>query len=237
VAIWSPDGQSLVFESRQDGVPALYRRAADGTGPAEHLFTLDGVEQITPHDWTPDGTALVVQVEALEANNDDIGLVSLEGPGSWEPLIHSEADEEHPSLSPDGGWIAYESDDTGEAEIYVQRFPDLGGRRLISIGGGYTPTWAPDGKELFYLRGGAPGTMMRVAVEREGTTLTAGQPEELFEWAFYMRRGPARLYDVGPDGRFLMVAEEDQTGSADSPYDLIVVQNWFEELKRRVPTD
>jgi hypothetical protein len=195
--------------------------------------------EITPHDWTPDGTALLVSVEM--DRNDGIGLVSLEAPGSWEPLIHSEADEDCPSLSPDGGWIAYESDDTGEAEIYVQRFPDLGGRRLISIGGGYTPTWSPDGKELFYLRpvsvGGAPGTMMRVAVEREGTTLTAGQPEELFEWAFYMRRGPARLYDVGPDGRFLMVAEEDQTGSADSPYDLIVVQNWFEELKRRVPTD
>ena len=238
VAIWSPDGQSLVFESHRDGAPALYRKAADGTGPAERLFSLEGASEIIPRDWTPDGTALLVTVEARE--NDDIGLVSLEAPSSWEPLIHSEADEDAPSLSPDGGWIAYESEDTGQTEVYVQRFPDLGGRRLISIGGGYHPTWSSDGTELFYQRPagvGPPVAMMRVAIEREGTTLTAGRPEELFEWSFYTRGGPGQPYDLGPDGRFLMVVRESQTESADSPYDLVVVQNWFEELKRLVPTE
>ena len=78
---------------------------------------------------------------------------------------------------------------------------------------------------------------MRVAIEREGARLTAGRPEELFEWSFYARPGPGRLYDLGPDGRFLMVAEDNQTGSAESPYDLVIVQNWLEELKRLVPTD
>jgi Tol biopolymer transport system component len=243
VAIWSPDGQSLVFESVRDGVPTLYRKAADGTGPVELLFSLDGAERVTPRDWTPDGTALVVEVEPLESTYEaDIGLVSLEGPGSWEPLIHSEADESHPSLSPDGGWIAYESSDSGQEEVYVQRFPDLGSRRLISIGGGYHPIWSSDGTELFYLRSvsspGPPGMMMRVAVEREGTSLTAGRPEELFEWTFYTGPGGQRpIYDVGGDGRFLMVAREDQTGSPDSPYDIVVVQNWTEELKRLVPAE
>ena len=111
---------------------------------------------------------------------------------------------------------------------------------MISIGGGYDPTWSSDGTELFYLRpigGGGPGTMMRVAIERDGTTLTAGRPEELFEWLFYNRPGQGTEYALGPDGRFLMVARNAQTGSADSPYDLVVVQNWFEELKRLVPTD
>jgi Tol biopolymer transport system component len=239
VPTWSPDGQSLVFTSFRDGAPALYRKAADGTGTAERLLSLDGVRGIYPNGWTPDGTALVVTVQGPDGDAD-IGLVSFEAPGSWAPLIHSEADEYSASLSPDGGWIAYVSEDTGNEEVYVQRFPDLGGRRLISIGGGYSPIWSWDGTALFYLRplaNGPPGTMMRVAIEREGTRLTVGRPEELFEWSFYNHTGAARLYDLGPDGRFFMIADEPQAGSAGSRYDLVVVQNWFEELKRLVPTD
>ena len=79
--------------------------------------------------------------------------------------------------------------------------------------------------------------MMRVAIEREGARLTAGRPEELFEWSFYNRPGVGQLYDLGPDGRFFVVADEPQADSADSRYDLVVVQNWFEELKRLVPTE
>jgi Tol biopolymer transport system component len=82
-----------------------------------------GAGQRTPRGWTPDRTALIVEVEAAPDTNADIGLVSLEGPGTWEPLIHSEADEVFPSLSPDGSWIAYASDDSVRYEVYVQRFP------------------------------------------------------------------------------------------------------------------
>jgi hypothetical protein len=113
---------------------------------------------------------------------------------------------------------------------------------LISIGGSYDPRWSSDGTELFYLRpvsgvAGPPGTLMRVAIEREGTRLTAGQPEELFEWSFYWRPGSGRLYGIGADGRFLMVTRNNETGSETLLYDTVLVQNWLEELKRRVPTD
>ena len=150
--IWSPNGESLVFASTRDGDPALYRKAADGTGIVERLFSLDGATQIVPHDW--------------------------------EPLVHSQQREGRPAISPNSRWMAYDSQDTGRSEVYVQRFPELGGQRPISVGGGFAPIWSQDGMELFYLRAptGPPVAMMRVAIDADGTTLTAGQPEELFAW-------------------------------------------------------
>ncbi len=234
--LWTPDGEFVVYESLRDGTPALYRKAADGTGPAEHLFTLDGATQIVPYDWTPNGTALLVMVETQETSRD-IGLVSLEPPGSWEPLIQTEAREWYPALSPDGRWLAYASTETGRSEVYVQRFPELGQRRPISLEGGFGPAWSADGRELFYLLapgGGGPQAMMRVAIESDATTLTAGQPERLFDRTFYDQRGQHRRYDLSPDGRFLMIAQGD-AGSGTSPSDLVFVLNWHQELLERVP--
>ena len=237
--LWTPDGESVVYESIRDGTAALYRKAADGTGTAEQLFTLDGATQIVPYDWTPDGTALIVMVETQETSQD-IGLVSLEPPGSssWEPLIQTGAREWHPALSPDGRWLAYASNETGRTEVYVQRFPELGQRRPISLDGGFGPAWSADGRELFYLftaGGGGPRGMARVAIESDATTLTAGQPERLFDRTFYDQQGSHRRYDLSPDGRFLMITQGDGDGSEATPLDVVVVQNWTQELLERVP--
>ncbi len=236
--LWTPDGEAVVYESIRDGAHALYRKAADGTGTAEHLFTFDGASEVSPLDWTPDGTALLVMVTTLETSQD-IGLVSIEPPGSasWEPVIQTDAAEYSPALSPDGRWLAYASDETGRDEIYVQRFPELGQRLPISIGGGFGPAWSADGHELFYLFApdGPPLAMMRVAIESDGTTLTAGQPERLFDRTFYDTAAWGhRRYDLSSDGRFLAIMETDAAQT--SPFDLVVVLNWHQELLERVPT-
>ena len=237
--LWTPDGESVVYESLRDGTPALYRKAADGTGTAEQLFTFDGATEIAPFDWTPDGTALVVTVETQETASD-IGLVTLEPPGSssWEPLIQTDAGEFYPALSPDGRWLAYASNETGRSEVYVQRFPELGQRRPISLDGGYGPAWSADGQELFYFftAGAGPLGMARVTIESDATTLTAGPPERLFDRNFYDQRGSHRKYDLLPDGRFLMITPGGDGGPGTSPSDVVVVQNWFSDLQARVPT-
>jgi serine/threonine-protein kinase len=141
-------------------------------------------------------------------------------------------DETNPEISPDGHWLAYQSDESGQGEVYVRPYPDVNtGRWQISTGGGTRPAWNPNGRELFYFV--APGTLMSVPIE-PGAAFKAGTPQVLFKGQ-YATPQFARQYSVSPDGRrFLLI--KDATASGDvPPPQVIVVQNWFEELKRRVP--
>jgi hypothetical protein len=135
-------------------------------------------------------------------------------------------------ISPDGRWIAYQSNESGRAEIYVRTFPNIdGGRWQVSAGGGTRPTWARDGKELFYYV--SPGSIMTVPIQT-APTFSAAPPAEAVKGAFFAP-APGRNYDVSSDGRrFLVIKDAVQTAAA--PSRLVVVQNWFEELKARVPT-
>ena len=143
--------------------------------------------------------------------------------------------ETAPAISPDGGSMAYNSNETGQPEVYVQRFPTLGGKQTISTDGGRQPIRSPDGRELFY-RG--PSGMMRVPVETD-PTFTAGNPEVLFKTQYYFARS-TRTYDIAPDGqRFLMVNEgalTDEANTSAQPQ-IILIENWFEELQRLVPVE
>ncbi len=149
-------------------------------------------------------------------------------------FLDTEFDETGAVFSPDGRWLAYESNETGRDEVYIQPFSVTGpgGKLPVSIGGGAEPVWPRDSRDLFYRNG---DRMMAVAIETS-PELSVGTPRLLFEGRF-LEKGPVPLrrnYDVSADGqRFLMIQREHDL----VPTEIIVVLNWFEELKRRVPTN
>lgn len=223
--LWTPEGERIVFASNRQGHHGLYWKAADATEQAELL--VKSPRLLVPASWSADGKMLVI--EEL-GENIDIGVVPMEGEHIKQWLLHEEFNERHPAISPGGRWIAYASDESGQYEIYVRPFPNVDERKwLISRGGGTRPVWARDGRELFYRNG---DTMMVIPI-MAGASFSYGIPTELFEGRFY---SGANRYDISLDGqRFLMIKQALPTEEA--PAEILLVQNWFEELKRLVPTD
>jgi eukaryotic-like serine/threonine-protein kinase len=147
-------------------------------------------------------------------------------------LVKSESCNEYPAVSPNGRWMAFASTVSGREEIYIERYPQRGNRQPISTGGGQLALWSPNGRELFF--SSLDSRQILAVPVQSGTTLIAGRPQVLFEFAMLSTQGEVRPYDIAPDGRFLIIG----SSQADSgtPSNMIVVQNWFEELKRLVPT-
>ena len=219
---WTPDGTRLAF-----GAPLAWK-LADGTGEVEPLAE---TEQQFPHAFSPDETALVYEDRNAGIN---IGLLVLDDARTPKLLLHDDWMERNPSLSPDGRWIAYESDVSGQGEIYVQPFPDAGSGRW-SIGSGRWPVWNPIANELFFFDS---GTMKSLAFEAE-PTFEPGAVTELFDMTPYHTIQAARRVAVAPDGeRFLLLKNlREIEGTEAAPAQINVVLNWFEELKARVPTE
>ena len=147
------------------------------------------------------------------------------------PLLETDFEESYPQVSPDGRWLVYVSDESGSEEIYVRPFPDIdAGRWQVSTGGGTQPLWARNGRELFYRNGEA---MIAVLVETD-PSFAAGNTEVVFEGDYVLTQGGPN-YDVSPDGdRFLMIRPVEDVSATPQ---IIVVQNWFEELKRLAPVE
>ena len=197
-------------------------------------MTFESETFVAPYGWSPDGTRLVFEYQATGLGRN-IGVLSMDGERSWEPLFDSVADEEAPAISPDGEWIAYTSDETGERLVYVERFPGGGGRETISREGSGQPIWAPDGRELYFLS--SQGRRVTAVSVEPGPTLQVGGSTVLFEGNYFNPRS-LRAYDLSPDGeRFLRVslAESPDGESEAAAPEAILVQGWFEELKRLVP--
>ena len=238
--LWSPDGQHVVFVSIEGGRPTVYRRVADGSGTPERLLTDETTIEFVPSDWSPDGETLFLTALSPEADGD-IGMVSSDGSGTWEPLLQTSANERSPAISPDGRWLAYDSDESGRFEVYVQRFPEILGRQQVSVGGGHRPRWSEDGRELFYLRApaGPPTAVARVTVETTDSdppVLAFGEEALLFDWRYYSPNSAARQWDLHPDGqRFLMITSGREEVDGSGRAEINVVLDWFEELKARVP--
>jgi serine/threonine-protein kinase len=236
---WSPDGRRIAFSSQRDGsLGNLFWQAADGTGSAERLAEAE--RDMFPTSFSPDASQILINVATggatgVQNENDDIAVVSSKAEGRQMPLLGTMFGERNGEVSPDGRWLAYESDESGREEIYVRPFPDVqSGRWQVSTGGGTRPLWARDGRELFYLVG--QGRVMSVPIQR-GESFAAGNPQVVFEGP-YLAPNSGRTYDVSPDGeRFLMLKEAASAAkTSGAPPSMIVVQGWFEEVKRRVPT-
>ena len=149
--LWTKDGERIVFESDREGQAALFWKQVDTPGDAERLMDgSDGIATIEANAWSADGQTLLFFWAG--GADTDVGLLSMEGEGSSELLFGTEFVEAGAAISPDGGWIAYDSNEIGQPEVYVQRFPGLGGKVAVSVDGGRQPLWSPDGRELFLPR-------------------------------------------------------------------------------------
>ena len=185
---------------------------------------------------TPDGKYLVLE-EQTDAGSYDFMLLLLQGEPRVEPLLQTAFDERNAAISPDGNWLAYESNESGQFQIYVRPFPNVaGGRSQVTDNGGRTPLWSPDGRELFFV---SRTSMMTVPVQLK-PTFTPGNPAKLFDARSLVLDGrflgsTMRTFDISPDGqRFLMLQEGSLTDDGNAPsLGMVVVQNWFEELKAR----
>ena len=227
-ATWTADEQRFIYNSSQDGEIHLYWRAADGTGPAERLTEDAHAQSFGDLAVTPDGTRVVGRILVDDRQNDLIA-VTLDEDHAIETLLIAEFNEQTPTLSPNGKWLAYFSPESGQAEVYVRPFPGLEAVSWkISTAGGRDPVWSRNGEELFF----ATSDRLMSAPVQTDESFTHGTPEALFETGNYLfGPGSSRDYDVARDGRFLMLKVEGQA----APRQITVVLNWFEELKTLVP--
>jgi serine/threonine-protein kinase len=153
-----------------------------------------------------------------------------------QPLIQTIFSERNGDISPDGRWMAYQSNESGQYQIYVRPFPKVDdGRWQVSTAGGTRPLWSRDGRELFYLDDRDRLTVVRVQVTAR--TFTASTPSQVLATPYYAGSAVGRTYDGSPDGqRFLMIKDDKSMQDPDAaPPSLTVVVNWVEELKRLVP--
>ena len=240
--MWTPDSRRVLFASqRVASVSNLYGQAANTTGTVERLTTSSNTQ--FPLSISPDGTRLILR-ETVPTTGVDLRILRLDastplgtGPSTppgipsrpTEPLLQTPFTEDNGEISPDGHWLAYQSNESGRFEISVRPFPNAdAGHWTISTGGGTRPLWARSGTELFYLDGA--GAMTRVP-SQTAPTFSAGTPTTLFDTR-YFTGAAGRSYDVSADGqRFLMIKV---TGTGQVPT-MVVVLNWLEELKAKLP--
>ncbi len=207
--------------------------SVDGSDTAELLTTADLAQR--PVSWSGDGTLAFV-----EAN--DIWYLQMDGASEPRRFMETPFSELWPAFSPNGKWLAYASNETGQYEVYVRPFPGPGSKFLVSTSGGNSPAWAPDGTELFYrtfmargFRRGLDDEMMVVDI-RTNPDFSVGVPRVLFEIHNFHGTIPSRTYDVALDGRRFLMPQFDEP-EPQPVTKLRVVLNWFQELKERVPVN
>lgn len=223
---WNLQGDRIYFSSNRTGTFDVYSQAADGASKERVEFSGPGTQMV--QGFTPDGGRLL-----LGENYKDVVMFNPAQPNRVEPLLESESDEWLPAVSPDGTWVAYESNESGnQVEIFLRPFPGVSARReKISIAGGRYPLWGPAGSgELFYID--LDGNVMAASV-KTAPSLSLGAVTKLFTTEKPPRGISGRPYDLSPlDGRFLMTKP---AGGPDAPVNISVVLNWFQELRERVP--
>jgi Tol biopolymer transport system component len=220
--VWSPDNNYIAWGFGSGQRFTVVRKLASGAGQEDILLQAD--RPISPTAWSADGKFILYTRNDLKTKND-IWVLPLEGDRNPFAFFQSPAEDQAAVFSPDGHWIAYQSSESGNPEVYVQTFPVSSGKWPISNKGGLRPRWRSDGKELFYIT--PEGKLMAVEI-KAGSTFEPGVPSLLFDVAT-ARALPNTPYDIAADGqRFLFIS-----GRVDaSPSSLAVVLNWTADLKK-----
>jgi serine/threonine-protein kinase len=215
---WDWTGKTLAFVSNRGGGQSIYSRRADGLG-VERLMVEDRVAQIWSTSWSPDGQVLLFARFDRETKLD-LWVVETDEPASARPFLQTPFSELHPMFSPDGRWLAYLSDESGRLDIYVTSYPDRDIKRKVSRDGGEFARWSADSDRLFYSSG-----QRVMVVEALDATWTPSQAEVFVEGV-----DKDFTWDVAPDGQSVIALERRAAPR------LHLVQNWFQELERLVPT-
>jgi eukaryotic-like serine/threonine-protein kinase len=222
--VWSSDGMTIFYGSNTTGLSHIYAKAADGGG-AEHLILDEGTVSEAPRSVSLDGRYLVFERRQPNESGYHLWVLPLQGDQKPFPIVQDVFDEELASVSPDGRWMAYQSNESGRREVYVTGFPGGGAKWQVSSNGGSSPKWRADGKELFFLD--TSDTLSAVDFSTRGGAPHLGAPRALFQAVGIQRDFGA--YDVTADGeKFLLNSGNLKEGS--DP--LTLVLNWAAELKR-----
>ncbi|HKM46773.1 MAG TPA: protein kinase [Terriglobales bacterium] len=226
--VWSPDGKTVYFSFSESGGPLeIYSRPADGSGAQQRVLASD--KKLAVADVSPDGKFLLYE----EGDAESAQLKALPLSGDRKPILlvdHQEgmpgglAGAKNARVAPTGGWVAYQSNESHQIEVYVAQFPTGGSKYQVSVGGGSMPLWSKDGKHLYYLD--PTQKLMSVDVELGKGQVRTGKPVPLFQTGVRSSIGGGG-YDVTRDGRFLLL-----NSTTESPAPLTLVTNWDAELKK-----
>jgi len=227
--LWSPDGKQVAFVTSHGG-GSILSKSADGSGADKTLISGQDLIMV-PTSWSPDARFLAYWTTGSDTGGRDISILPLEDEGKPQPFLRTKFEELGAKFSPDGRWLAYESDESGRLEVYVQPFPGPGGKWQVSTDGGTMPVWAHNGRELFYLNS---DKVMSVGVVAH-PDFSASVPRTIADAPQNMTSSIVNAdYDVSPDGqRFLFVRANVENRASDEAR---VVLNWTEELKQLTST-
>jgi eukaryotic-like serine/threonine-protein kinase len=232
-AIWSPDSKSVTYQSTPDGKGGIFRRLADGTGAPERLTTVGpGESQHRPRSWLKDGKTLVFSVFGK-----DWGIFTIPLPSDQKPAVLLDLPgsiQGQPAFSPDGRWLAYMSDESGERQIYVEAFPKTDARKYqISREPSDFPIWSPDGNEVFYYQTVA-NKLVSVRIQKEPFAFSDPVPLS-FDMTIQSSSQNFRRFDVLPNGKQFVIIAPGNSNASRPTQEIDVVLNWSTELKQRLP--
>ena len=219
--VWSKDGRRIYFTSDRKGARDIFQKKVDATEEEELIFASPQFKFI--EDLSPDGRLLIYNSPSGNNNSDDLWLLPLDGERNPRPYLNTQFFENQAAISPDGRWVAYRSDESGRAEIYVATFPQLSGKWQVSVGGGEEPQWRRDGKELFFTN---YRKLMAAEVKTGSAKFESGAPKLLFETQLIIETGRNRFVVTGDGQRFLVIAP------LTPPLLINVTLNWTAEIKK-----
>jgi serine/threonine-protein kinase len=235
--VWTPDSQRIVYSSQEKGGETnLWWIRANGAGDAQRLS--EGKSPRYASSWRPDGKVLAF-FQRNPGTSYDVMTLPIAGddksgwkPGEPTPFVNSTFTELYPAFSPDGRWLAYQSNESGNYEVYVRPFPGPGGRWQVSTGGGVMPKWSHNGKELFYRT--TDDKIMVAAYTPSGDSFHADKPQLWSPGQFTEVEGDYINFDLHPDGKRFAVLKAPGTGQSAAVNKVNFVLNFFEEISRKV---